>query len=151
MGLDMYLKAKRYLSKHRPEDNDLIKEIEIIAPAGTLQPVELTYQAAYWRKANAIHAWFVKNVQNGEDDCKTYYVSTEDLENLLEVCKQVNQSQNEILAAKLLPTANGFFFGSTEYDEAYWHDIAFTIKQLEIALEEASKSDHIYFEYYASW
>lgn len=151
MGLDMYLKAKRHLSDYRPEDKDLIEEIKIIAPAGTMQPVEITYQAAYWRKANAIHAWFVENVQEGEDDCKTYYVSTEDLENLLEVCKQVQQTNNEILAKKLLPTSSGFFFGSTEYDEGYWHDIAITIKQLETAIEESYKSDHIYFEYYASW
>ena len=151
MGLDMYLKAKRYLSTYRPEDADLIEEIKTIAPAGTMQPVELTYQAAYWRKANQIHNWFVKNIQNGEDDCKTYYVSTEDLENLLEICKQVQQTNNEIFAAKLLPTSNGFFFGSTEYDDGYWHDIRITIEQLEIAIAESKKSDHIYFEYYASW
>jgi hypothetical protein len=151
MGLDMYLKAKRYLSPHRAEDKDVIAEIESIAPRGTMKPLELTYEAAYWRKANAIHAWFVENVQDGEDDCKTYYVSTEDLENLLEKCKQVEQSRNEILASKLLPTQGGFFFGSTEYDDGYWHDIRITIEQLEAAIAEASKDDHIYFEYYASW
>lgn len=149
MGLDMYLKAKRYLSTYRPEDKDVIEEIKILAPAGTMQPVELTYQAAYWRKANQIHNWFVNNVQNGEDDCQTYYVSTEELKTLLELCKQVDG--NKAMAANLLPPQNGFFFGSTEIDDGYWHDIRITIEQLEAAIEESKKSEHIYFEYYASW
>ena len=151
MGLDMYLRAKRHLSSYREEDKRVIAEIESIAPRGTMKPLEVTYEAAYWRKANAIHAWFVENVQDGEDDCKTYYVSTEDLENLLEKCKQVEQTKNEIFASKLLPTQGGFFFGSTEYDDGYWHDIRITIEQLEAALAESKKDDHIYFEYYASW
>ena len=28
-------------------------------------------EVGYWRKANAIHGWFVRNVQNGKDDCGT--------------------------------------------------------------------------------
>ena len=29
----------------------------------------------YWRKANAIHDWFVDNIQGGEDDCNAYNLS----------------------------------------------------------------------------
>ncbi len=29
---------------------------------------------AYWRKNNAVHKWFVDNLNNGEDDCQEYYV-----------------------------------------------------------------------------
>ena len=151
MGLDMYLKGKRYLSTYREEDKRIMDDIGAIAPMGTLKPVEITYEAAYWRKANAIHNWFVENVQEGEDDCKTYHVSVTELETLLNLCKQVDQAKNEILAAKLLPTTGGFFFGSTEYDEGYWHDIRITIDQLENCLSEAASDDHLYFEYYASW
>lgn len=43
----------------------------------------------YWRKANQIHKWFVENVQDGEDDCKEYYVSREQLEKLREDCQTV--------------------------------------------------------------
>lgn len=42
-----------------------------------------------WRKANHIHAWFVDNVQNGEDDCKTYHVGWDSLRDLLAVCEKV--------------------------------------------------------------
>ena len=46
-------------------------------------------EVMYWRKANHIHAWFVENVQNGQDDCGTYYVPEEKLRELLAVCKHV--------------------------------------------------------------
>jgi hypothetical protein len=50
-------------------------------------------QAACWRKANAIHQWFVNNVQNGIDDCGYHREVTEsDLEELLNVCKTVLKS-----------------------------------------------------------
>ena len=38
----------------------------------------------YWRKANAVHNWFVDNVQDGNDGCKHYWVSKEDLQKLLD-------------------------------------------------------------------
>ena len=57
----------------------------------------------YWRKANAIHAWFVKNVQDGEDDCGDYYVSTEKLTELRDLCVKVVKA-SELVAGK---TKNG--------------------------------------------
>lgn len=46
-------------------------------------------EVMYWRKANHIHAWFVENVQNGQDDCGTYHVPEEKLHELLVVCKHI--------------------------------------------------------------
>lgn len=47
-------------------------------------------QVGYWRKANAIHNWFVEHIQNGEDDCKYHREVTEDdLIELLEACQTV--------------------------------------------------------------
>ena len=40
----------------------------------------------YWRKANHIHKWFVDNVQDGEDDCREYDVSIEQLHELRNIC-----------------------------------------------------------------
>ena len=75
-------------------------------------------EVAYWRKANAIHKWFVDNVQSGKDDCDSYEVSREQLVKLLGDCEQV-KAHNE-LAEELLPTQSGFFFGSIEYDKWYF-------------------------------
>lgn len=44
----------------------------------------------YWRKANAIHQWFVDNVQDGEDDCQYHREVTEDdLIELRDLCIDV--------------------------------------------------------------
>ena len=49
----------------------------------------ITDEVGYWRKANAIHKWFVDNVQDGEDDCDYYEVNKEQLEELLNICKLI--------------------------------------------------------------
>lgn len=48
-------------------------------------------EVGYWRKSNQIHNWFVKNVQNGVDDCECYEVTEDDLQKLLMTCKKVNR------------------------------------------------------------
>lgn len=105
-------------------------------------------EVAYWRKANQIHAWFVKNVQNGVDDCGEYEVTMEQLESLLDVCNEVIKHHN--VAGKLLPTQSGFFFGSTEYDTWYFDDIKKTIEKLNDVLEDVDFDNWIVF-YHASW
>ena len=45
----------------------------------------------YWRKANAIHNFFVENVQDGNDDCGTYNVPKSAIEDLAERCDLVLQ------------------------------------------------------------
>lgn len=48
-----------------------------------------TVEAAYWRKANMIHSWFVDNVCDGKDDCCEHDVALEDIKNLLGICKNI--------------------------------------------------------------
>ena len=43
----------------------------------------------YWRKANQIHNWFVKNCQNGVDDCERYAISVNDIIKLKELCEKI--------------------------------------------------------------
>lgn len=45
----------------------------------------------YWRKANAIHNFFVENVQDGNDDCSDYDVPKSAIEDLAERCDLVLQ------------------------------------------------------------
>lgn len=55
----------------------------------TMPVCEIVYSAGYWRKSNQIHKWFVENVQDGEDDCKEYYVSIDKMKTLLETVEEV--------------------------------------------------------------
>ena len=103
----------------------------------------------YWRKANAIHKWFVYNVQNGEDDCKRYYVSEEKIQELVRLCKTV--LKNRDLAKDLLPTQEGFFFGGTSYDEYYFQTLEETAKELSKMLREDKNNQYVSYYYTSSW
>lgn len=105
-------------------------------------------KVGYWRKANHIHRWFVKNVQDWEDDCQTYVVSPESLKALKDLCKEVLEDKD--LADELLPTASGFFFGSTDYEGYYFDDTKDTIKIInKVLLETDFETEMIL--YHSSW
>jgi len=181
MGLDMYLAKKNYVKNwdymKKPERHSFIikkggKETEI-------KPERISYiieEVARWRKANAIHKWFVDNVQEGEDDCKEYYVSGEQLQELLNKCNEVlkvakikkgkvsngytikdgkkkyNFVDGKVVTnakeiAEILPTEDGFFFDCTDYDEYYIKDIEYTTK----TLTELIKEEDGEFYYSSSW
>ena len=165
MGLDMYLHAKKYVEKIEwsklDRDNDLgLDSPEVVNPlwndivnisgmsdvATDIYGVHVEVTCAYWRKANQIHAWFVKNVQGGNDNCGEYYVSHEKLKELLTTCQQALFSKDP----SLLPPQEGFFFGGTDIDEWYWLDLKNTKDKLDrvFALPEMSK---LSFYYTSSW
>lgn len=156
MGLDMYLTGKRYMSKTFRE-TDEAKQVAIaeLFPElsgktgrwGDASPVkQVEIEAGYWRKANAIHQWFVKNVQGGEDKCRPHYVSREQLEDLKKLCEKVLAFRH--LAVECLPTTDGFFFGSTTYDEYYFGDLEQTVKIIDDCLALPPEWE---FEYCSSW
>lgn len=146
MGLDMYLSAKKYLSSFEPEEKEIATAVqEMIGSPKRVK--EIVVEAAYWRKANQIHAWFVDNLQDGQDDCRTYYVPREKLAELLDVCRKVKADPEK--ARELLPPREGFFFGSYEVDDWYMQDIDETIEQIKPLLGETFND--YWFEYQSSW
>lgn len=103
---------------------------------------------AYWRKANAIHEWFVNNTQGGQDPAPTSPpIHGEVLADLIDRCQQVLETP--LLAAKLLPTQPGFFFGSTDYDEWYVQELKSTVDMLTGVVESYPKP--LVLRYRASW
>lgn len=165
MGLDMYLSAKKYVSGYS-HSNQVDQEVydallEAVgldrgdvtddAPSGSL-----SLNVAYWRKANAIHNWFIENVAGGVDDCQPMYVSRDELQALCDDIEGVIQGRDnpeDPEAADhedILPTASGFFFGGTEYDEYYWHYLEKTVARLTDILASEKFADFD-FEYRASW
>jgi len=147
MGLDMFLSKKIYVGANYDFEN--VKATVHITKNGVpidINPKKIKYiveEQAYWRKANQIHKWFVDNVQGGDDDCKPYEVSGEQLLELVKLCKKVLKKKE--LAEELLPTQEGFFFGSTDYNEGYYQDLIDTIKQLK----DVNKD--YWYTYQSSW
>ena len=185
MGLDMYLHKRTYVKnwEHTPESSKYqisIKRGEKEVEKTAIDPDKIVYiiqDAGCWRKANAIHRWFVENVQDDNDDCKTYYVSAEQLKTLLDVVNQVLNASELVdgtvangytfdenckkvpitevgkvikdpsTAQSLLPTQEGFFFGSTDYDQWYVRDLELTKQIIEDALKDPDGD----YEYVSSW
>ena len=190
MGLDMYLqRCNRKAWGYKDFDIDAIKDnnpklYEEVKPFLTVRGQYIHWESifeevGYWRKANAVHNWFVEYVQDGVDDCGTYEVSKEQLESLLHICKLIKDKcslkkgkvkngeryengqwtpiyedgeyiENPAIAEEYLPTASGFFFGSTEYDQWYMQDIEHTIEVLTKVLAETDFETQM-IAYSSSW
>ena len=154
MGLDMYLYKKTFL--HTGEWVREEKRCKVIVTEGgephpTIKPdkiKEIVEEVGYWRKANQIHNWFVKNVQKDQDDCREYRVDYEQLRDLLNACEDVLDDHSK--AEQLLPTGAGFFFGNTEYDEYYFEKVQNTYDIL-MSIMSAPDADTEEYIYQSSW
>jgi hypothetical protein len=203
MGLDMYLYAEKYISSYDYEtidgeftrkDNPAYDSTIRGAGMETLPTAEygsatVSKCVGYWRKANAIHGWFVRELADGVDECQRIRVTRSDLKTLRDVC--VNELSNramamptkeadysmelkeggetdivssiieaitkenakatntQVLDDPLAPTA-GFFFGSTEKDEWYYHALEYTVDMIN-SLLAYDIDDELTYYYQASW
>ena len=189
MGLDMYLeKIHRDVVGYMDVDieeldktSELYKKLRpyIKEQGETYKWISLFEEVGYWRKANAIHNWFVNNIQNGKDDCGRYEVSKEKLESLLKICEKILENAimirgkivngqtlvngkwediledglvviNPRICKDLLPTTEGFFFGSTNYDQFYIEDIKSTVLILSEVLKDTDFNEYKIY-YSSSW
>ncbi len=163
MGLDMYLYRRtdvKNWSFQTPKEQHKVKVTLNNKKHPYIDPEKVCYveeEVGYWRKANAIHKWFVDNCQDGVDDCKSYNVETSQLTELLDICKQIKEDHSK--AEELLPPQAGFFFGSTDIDDSYFQDIDDTITilqpivDLSIQLNKGLNNDTDYpeYQYASSW
>ena len=169
MGLDMYLEIRKneYRSKYfKDKGSDLAleypKDITEFIPNLTDLTIsrQTNYEVGYWRKANHIHNWFMQNCADKDeygnpiDNGRPIKLTVDNLEKLLDTCKKVLADHS--LAKELLPTVDGFFFGSTDYDEDYFRDVESTVEIIEPVLKFAKHKleieDYVWGVYYqASW
>lgn len=105
-------------------------------------------EAGYWRKANQIHNWFVRECQDNIDDCQNTMLNLDSLEKLYNLVTDIGKDKT--LAVQLLPSQSGSFFGSTEYDDWYFDQLKYT-KQLLKKLLRKDSSSNWQFSYQASW
>lgn len=187
MGLDMYLTAKKDFYPDFGDINEKEENLKtfskLLSGAGiTVNEIDsefptssVSFKVGYWRKANAIHAWFVKHCQAGVDDCNSYSVSRKNLIDLKDSCTAVLADNSK--ANSLLPPQAGFFFGSTEVrqscsvkvrrfrtvddilrehrqevcgvNEYYLDDLKLTVKIIDRSLRERLSNWN--FSYNSSW
>ena len=162
MGLDQYLTAKKYVSKwdysNDYKDKAISQEFTDLLPMdtpditryGQFAGITIEYPVGYWRKANAIHNYFVQEVGESVDDCREMYVHRDVLVELRSRCADVLKSDNmEQMAKEVgLETVSGFFFGDTEYGDWYKEDLKLTVEICDFVL---ALPEEYSLHYQASW
>lgn len=154
MGLDMYLYKREYVSgwNYRKDADtslyDTIIEKLGVSKCDASPHANVEVCIAYWRKANAVHAWFV-NLAGGVDECQPIYVTRDHLVELRDLCASV--IKQPAMAGDVMPTQGGFFFGSLDYDEWYMDDMKNTVDQLDKILADNPEDSWASFIYQASW
>ena len=100
MGLDMYLYAERNVMNasaemvenfpQYAEDRETYSMLDTIIgenlPSAEFGGISISKCVAYWRKANAIHGWIVRECADGVDECQRIYIGREKLTELRNLC-----------------------------------------------------------------
>ena len=145
MGLDHGLRGSISLWTFEEKDKEISDKIRELFPGVDADVESVSFDLLTLRKANAIHNWFVKNVQEGNDNCETYWVSEENLKELKDLCGKALFGDYDSM-----PTTSGFFFGDTNYGEWYEQGLRDTINGIDAALKFL-KLPKASIEYWSSW
>lgn len=104
-------------------------------------------EIGYFRKVNFLVRFFGDRGFNVEKQIPLE-ITKEMCEDLEERCRAV--LNNIILCEELLPTMDGFFFGSTAYDKYYIQDVEHVLKKLQEdiipAFDNLKDTEYITFE-----
>lgn len=97
-------------------------------------------EVAYFRKVNFLHLWVEQHLNEGkETNCEQVPMHLEAIAGLAQTCTRVLMYPE--LGEELLPTVEGFFFGSTEYDNYYLADVESVLSACQEILEYEEHSD----------
>lgn len=149
MGLDMFLRRKKYISE---KDRHKLKISGIQVDAEKVCYIE--EEVMYWRKADAVHDWFVDNCQEGVDDCRTAMVSKKQLKELYDICYQIlnekNKEKQQTLIEELLSVQEGCALGENEYFFEYVKETYEILAKVLMVEKLTGEEDYEYY-YNSSW
>lgn len=110
------------------------------------EEIHATYNA-YFRKVNFIYQFFRNDISKDYEAC---IVNKSRIGNLIDLCEDVlSHKGDEDYARDNLPTTSGFFFGSTDYDDWYWHDVKDCLKQMRKLYKSMDDDDFVLWDF--SW
>lgn len=156
MGLDMMLSVKKGVPGWAHRGPEAVLQLQKVCEAVGIQActecpwATVEIDIAYWRKANQIHGWFIRECAAGDGNVTTIEISRQDLTRLRDLCRSGLEAKSEHWAMEHLPPMEGFFFGTYDIDEWYWLNVEKTVALLTAALNLPDNGDHT-FHYRASW
>ena len=104
-------------------------------------------EVGYFRKVNFLVKFFENKGLNVKEQ-KPLLINKDDAEELLSKCEEVLKDHSK--GPELLPTMEGFFFGSTDYDDYYYDSVNETSKFIKNTLlplfDELDDDEYITFD-----
>ena len=123
--------ATEYLKSIGERNSKLINELE-----DEKEKITPWNEVAYFRKVNFLIPFF-----GYEENCSNIEIDKYQVEDLIEACKEVLANHDK--ASFLLPTQEGFFFGSTDYDDWYFDDVQNVKEKFEEVLADFDRDEDI--------
>ena len=123
MGLDMYLSAKKFVSGYEYQGKEATKPYrDLMTHLGIegskdAPSAEVSVNIGYWRKANAIHGWFVRELADGVDECQPINAPREKLEELRKLCIEALAKKPALVAPS--NTGKTIEFSSEEVEDVH--------------------------------
>lgn len=112
MGLDMYLSKKSYVKSWSHNEKNHVVTVKFDGKSRPdIKPKRISYveeEVMYWRKANHIHAWFIRECADGEDNCQPVYVGVSQLEELRDLCVRVQAILDKAEKTKVVSVKVGW-------------------------------------------
>lgn len=162
MGLDQYIEIEVVHQTENTEKGRTVTE-------------RRDEELAYFRKVNFIQKFFEDKYEI--PDAESVPITKEDLQELADLCERVMDKFEEWdgakealdsddyieppkhiqdYAAELLPTCDGFFFGSTDYDNWYFNDVKDTMNTIRELIQEVEDTYEVedadnYQLFYRAW
>ena len=145
MGLDMYLRGEKFVSKYdhsqqAPEGGSLEVKRPVI---DGFEVSEYILDMGYWRKFAPLHKYIVKVFANDVDECQPIHLTNLDSKRIAEALRNGGLPDNE--------DCGGFFFGNPEFwdeDRANGEEHA---KVFDKAAEWVESNSWNTVTYQASW
>lgn len=136
MGLDINVtKIAKTMVK---TDTDSWKDYEKLTDELNTISSENFEQLAYFRKVNFLFEFFSGSLNEEET---TAVFAKYEIEALIDSCEFVLNNRDK--ADEILPTCDGFFFGSLDYDDYYFESVENVLKSFKTILKDYS-DDYLY-------
>ena len=141
---------KTYDWKIEPYTKAILSPMEVLVEFEKTKRSYFKVEDAYFRKVNFIYAFFQDFLV--DESC---LVSKSAIVELMDYCKDVLEHHKTDAdggvgyAEANLPTQAGFFFGSTRYDNWYWHDVEDCLTQMRKLHKKLKEGDMV--QWYFSW
>jgi hypothetical protein len=159
MGLDQYLSAKKTFSNSqwgKDEERRIHAEIVSAVDASSILEADHPYvvveiTVAYWRKARAIHDWFLSNCVYANNAGYSFHVTRDELWALHDLCVVIPFGlavHGDEYADSRIPNPSWFGGGDEKYGDWYKESLKYTADVIFKLLSDG-KNENLAFEY--SW